>query len=275
MFALYGVGVFWPLYWYLGNLLEAIGENQNTILHFPFLSTYQLCLETRKSVSKVKVTDTQINIVLIRNMILSVVFATICDYLTATTKDAESIVEYPPWAEAAVPLGAIVAFAYLYFGRFVLALVITDVYFYGIHRLFHSVDSIYKYAHAFHHVFTLPRALATLYTGAIEMIVLNQMSVSIAPWFLQMTFFETIVWSVLAAINVLIDHSGLTVSINVCSLTPPSVIEMNQNEFNVKTPKISWLAKSKIHDEHHLHYNVNYGTFGFCDWLFSTTSRLK
>lgn len=119
--------------------------------------------------------------------------------------------------------------------------VATDIFFYHVHRAMHW-SKIYKYLHKQHHEFQYTYALAGLYCGPFEMVVLNMWGTSIWPLLVELSSPYLEIWFFLLAVNVTLSHTTLTV---------PYLI-------------------SNHHDKHHIYYNCNYGISGFLDQIYGT-----
>lgn len=132
-------------------------------------------------------------------------------------------------------------------------LILSDIWFYYTHRLMHS-PYLYKF-HKQHHEFIHPYALAGLYCSPLEMVFVNQISISLPIQMLDYNTTEIMVFSGLIALNVLKGHSGI--------------------QFYWCDPK--WFHKmmvfffgNKMHDIHHEYMNCNYGNLYFLDLIHNT-----
>ncbi|KAG8828563.1 hypothetical protein FRC19_003902 [Serendipita sp. 401] len=126
-------------------------------------------------------------------------------------------------------------------------LVVREMLFYYIHRLFHT-KRLYPYIHKIHHRFTAPCALAAQYAHPFEHIVCN-----VAPIFLPGALMKSHVltfWVFLAAmlIETSTVHSGY--------------------DF--------WPHLAEKHDRHHEVFMWNYGaSLDWFDWLHGTKEKTK
>jgi sterol desaturase/sphingolipid hydroxylase (fatty acid hydroxylase superfamily) len=140
-----------------------------------------------------------------------------------------------------------------YILRYGALFVLSDIWFYYMHRLMHHK---YFYCwHKDHHAFIHPYALAGLYCSPVEMIIVNQLSVSIPMQMLGYTYNEIIFFTVLIALNILKGHSGLQ-------------LYLTENKWSHKLAVI--LFGNKMHDLHHELLNVNYGSLYLMDFIHST-----
>jgi len=140
-----------------------------------------------------------------------------------------------------------------YIMRYGSLFLISEIWLYYFHRLLHH-KYFYRW-HKDHHAFIHPHALAGLYCSPVEMIIVNQLSISIPLQILNYSYYEVIVFTALIAINVLKGHSGLRFY-----LTPNTLA----NKI------ILFLFDNKVHDLHHEFLNVNYGNFYILDYLHDT-----
>lgn len=123
-----------------------------------------------------------------------------------------------------------------YFIRWFIALVISDLWVYLTHRLFHS--HLYHY-HKMHHLYAEPHALAAFYVHPLEFIVTNYLSMMIP---LILISHQELMWleTAFVAFDIIMSH--------------------------IKSEHPS----SKYHSLHHLHNNCNYGSLYIADFLFDT-----
>ena len=119
------------------------------------------------------------------------------------------------------------------------SLLVAEVWFYYTHLLLHT-KTFYPY-HRLHHRYTIPFSWATLYCSCFEMIFVNQLSVTIGPYLMNMNTLEICIWSVIVCTKVLLAHSGMLGS---------------------------W--DSKVHTLHHERYNVNFGVIYLLDRFHGT-----
>ena len=129
--------------------------------------------------------------------------------------------------------------------KFVVFCVFSEAWFYYSHRLMHT-RYFYKF-HADHHAFIRGNALSALYCSPVEMVLTNQLSVTIPYFLMGFSFWEMSVVNIITALSVIRGHSG--------------------GYFIKNLPK--WLPKSVIcsldHDIHHHALDCNYGIFYILD----------
>ena len=125
--------------------------------------------------------------------------------------------------------------------KYCIFFIIAEIWFYYCHRLFHY-KYFYKW-HKDHHVFIHPHALAGLYCHPVEMILSNQLSISIPFQLLGFNYYEIMVFSFLIALNVLKGHSGIQYYLNDDTKYKNLILAIFGN---------------KSHDIHHQYMNVNY-----------------
>jgi sterol desaturase/sphingolipid hydroxylase (fatty acid hydroxylase superfamily) len=131
-------------------------------------------------------------------------------------------------------------------GDVLASMFLREVLFYYSHRVLH-LPSIYSKIHKVHHRFTAPVALAAQYAHPIEHLLSNTLPISIPPMVLRshvVTFWVFLAVELLETTTV---HSGY--------------------DF------LGGIAKA--HDAHHEKFRVNFGTFGFLDWLHGTDGKRK
>ncbi len=128
--------------------------------------------------------------------------------------------------------------------------VVTDGLLYGAHRMFHH-RVLFRSIHRVHHRWTSPTAFTAAAMHPLEFAVYQ--SIMIAPLFVLPIHVVGLV-AVLVYQNTIafLDHSG----VNLGSLLP-------------------WQPPPRFHDDHHVHFHVNYGqTLGLWDRLFGTWRRV-
>lgn len=132
--------------------------------------------------------------------------------------------------------------------KFVLLPLISEVWFYYIHRLMHH-RWFYSW-HAMHHEFIQPHALAGLYCSVVEMLLVNQLSIAIPFQIMGFTLYELILANILVAINVLKGHSGLAKELGAQPWTK--------------------IFSSTEHDTHHKTLKYNFGILYLLDRVHGT-----
>lgn len=123
--------------------------------------------------------------------------------------------------------------------RWILSFIISDIWLYFTHRLFHTT-LLYKY-HKMHHIFVNPHKLAGLYVHPLEFIISNHLSMMIPLKIISnqnLLFMET----AFVAFDILMSHAGK-------DYIHPS---------------------TSYHALHHQYMNCNYGFLYLCDVLFGT-----
>lgn len=126
-----------------------------------------------------------------------------------------------------------------YILRWGLSFIISDIWLYITHRLFHT-SILYKY-HKMHHIFVNPCKLSGLYVHPIEFILSNHLSMMIPLKIISnqnLLFIET----AFVAIDILMSHAG-----------------KNYNH-----------PSARYHTLHHQYMNCNYGFLYISDILFNT-----
>jgi Delta7-sterol 5-desaturase len=126
---------------------------------------------------------------------------------------------------------------------------ITDAGLYWAHRLFHR-PALFRSIHRFHHRNTTPTAFTSAATHPVEFFTYQ--AVVLAPLFvLPMHVAGVIAVLLYQNFVALVDHSGVKLGALVPWQPPPS-----------------------FHDDHHVHFHVNYGqTLGLWDRVFGTWRR--
>ncbi|KAK3312187.1 fatty acid hydroxylase [Apodospora peruviana] len=120
-----------------------------------------------------------------------------------------------------------------------IALIFRDVIFWTIHRLWH-LPFIYEHVHAKHHEVTHPadhHVWTISYMSVTDFVFLYGLPVVAVAKTLEMDILTTLVFAFISAAG--------------------------------EQVKLVW--GDEAHDEHHLDLGVNYGVYGFMDWVCGTT----
>lgn len=128
---------------------------------------------------------------------------------------------------------------YGYLLRWILSFVISDIWLYVTHRMFHT-SILYKY-HKMHHIYVNPHGLAGLYVHPLEFILSNHLSMMIPLKIISnqnLLFMET----AFVALDILMSHKG--------------------KEYNHPS--------ATYHALHHQYMNCNFGFLYISDLIFST-----
>lgn len=120
--------------------------------------------------------------------------------------------------------------------------VIADVWFYTAHRILHTAY-LFRF-HAIHHQWHQPVSFAAFYAHPIENMLGNLFTILLAFHILQPSHLLANFWIVLVITQSVLSHSG--------------------------NLKIGPLEIKATHDDHHHHYNCDYGNSLFMDRLFQT-----
>ena len=134
--------------------------------------------------------------------------------------------------------------------KFALLPLISEVWFYYMHRLMH-IKCFYKF-HADHHVFIRSYALAGLYCSVFEMIMVNQLSVAIPIQILGLSLIEITILNIIVALNVLKGHACLDYRGDIPHWLP------------------KFVSSGRDHDVHHESMTYNYGIIYLLDRLHGT-----
>ena len=135
----------------------------------------------------------------------------------------------------------------------VLVLLMSEVLFYGMHRIFH-IPFLYKHIHKHHHKYKEPFALINHYLHPVETVLF--FIPPVLPGIILNTHIVTMwITAIMMNWNGIFIHSGYDI-------------------------RMFWLSKDKKkiilpgileHDLHHKYFNYNYGaTFLFMDYIFGT-----
>ena len=127
--------------------------------------------------------------------------------------------------------------------------VVTDGVLYGAHRLLHR-KTLFRWIHRVHHRWTSPTAFTAAAMHPVEFALYQ--SIMLAPLFvLPIHVVGLVVVLVYQNTIALLDHSGVALG----SVLP-------------------WQPPPRFHDDHHVHFHVNYGqTLGLWDRVFGTWRR--
>lgn len=120
----------------------------------------------------------------------------------------------------------------------VLSYLISDFFFYILHRLFHT-KYLYKY-HNKHHQLNTPIGMGAFYMSGIDLYFGNLLPIIAGP--------------------ILISATSLTVHIWIFITITNTIILSHTNYKN-------W---SEFHDNHHVYRTCNYGIGGLMDYIFGT-----
>ncbi len=209
-----GMFCYWLMYWLFGEifLLGAIFCYWLVYWLFEGFFPYD---ERSKTVIK---PSENVERVVFRNMLISVVAGPVIWY---TTPDLSSF------------------FTDNYILRFLSCVIISDGWFYFVHRLMHTRK--YHKWHRQHHEFHIPYPLVALYASPVEAIMCDFMSVGLGPALMRMAPYELYVWMIFMSLHSLLIHSTW-----------------------------SWGGD---HIEHHGKANHNFGLFSLFDRIFGTYKR--
>lgn len=127
---------------------------------------------------------------------------------------------------------------------------ISEIWFYYMHRLMHH-KYFYKW-HSDHHAFIQSYALAGLYCSVVEMLLVNQLSVSIPFQILGFSLGEIMFANIIVALNVLRGHAGLYFRTDLPKWMP------------------NFLISALDHDIHHRKLTHNYGILYLLDRIHGT-----
>jgi Delta7-sterol 5-desaturase len=131
----------------------------------------------------------------------------------------------------------------------ILYFVVTDGVLYGAHRLLHR-KALFRAIHRVHHRWTSPTAFTAMAMHPLEFALYQ--AVMLAPlFFLPIHVVGLVIVLVYQNTIALLDHSGVALG----SVLP-------------------WQPPPRFHDDHHVHFHVNYGqTLGVWDRVFGTWRR--
>nr|CAB3244922.1 fatty acid hydroxylase domain-containing protein 2-like [Phallusia mammillata] len=123
--------------------------------------------------------------------------------------------------------------------------VLEEIMFYYVHRLLH-IPFLYKHIHKVHHEWKAPIAVSALYAHPLEDIMVNILTVVIAPTIVRCHVFTTCVWIAMATLNTVHAHSGY---------------------------HFPGMPSPESHDYHHVYINQCYGFSGILDHLHGTNMK--
>jgi len=122
-----------------------------------------------------------------------------------------------------------------------------EIAFYFSHRLMHH-KLLYKYIHKQHHEWTSSVGIISMYCHPIEHLISNLGSVSLGLLVLGSPVPAFWLWGAVILTTTIVDHSNY---------------------------HLPFFHSSEFHDFHHLKFNVNYGAYGWMDFLMGTDERFK
>merc|ERR1711988_44920 len=122
----------------------------------------------------------------------------------------------------------------------VFSLLVSEVIFYHIHRLFHEDKRLYAKIHKIHHTWKAPVAIMGTYAHPLEHIFCNLATILMGPLLCSAHPLMMLSYLLLFAVGAFAHHSGY------------------------------WSDDLGIHDLHHEIFNVNYGNAHILDYLYGT-----
>ena len=207
---------------------------------------YFMPINNMKVRNNIKITYNKIIIRLFYNMIASgcVVPLIYC---------IQKIIEYLWYSviprEPLAPVKIITFLWFNYLIKYLIALIMIEIWFYYSHRLMHK---FFYRLHKDHHAFIRPCALAGLYCSSFEMVFVNQLSVTLPFQLLDFSYNEVLIFSILIALNVLKGHAGLHERDDIPKWIPQIMIQ------------------SIDHDTHHNDMISNFGILYLLDRIHGT-----
>ncbi|MFT3776188.1 MAG: sterol desaturase family protein [Minicystis sp.] len=131
----------------------------------------------------------------------------------------------------------------------VLYFLLTDMGLYWAHRILHR-PLLFRYIHRWHHRYTAPTAFTAMAMHPLELATYQ--TVMLLPLFVMPVYVGgLIVVLVYQNYVALVDHAGI--------------------DFHSWLP---WQPPTRFHDDHHVHFHVNYGqNMGLWDRIFGTYRR--
>lgn len=124
-------------------------------------------------------------------------------------------------------------------------LLVEEIGFYYLHRLFHENKYLYQSMHQYHHHWHRPVSVAATDCHLIEHILINVSPVSLGPLLVRAHYYVWFIWCSITVMNTLSVHSGFKWSI----------------------------LRAKRHDRHHQYKVCNYGVLGLLDRLHGTAYK--
>ena len=131
-----------------------------------------------------------------------------------------------------------------YITKIIGTLLVSEFWFYHSHVLLHY-GPFYRYIHKLHHEYTEPYALTGMYTHPLEILLSSVPSVGLGPVLFGVTGIPLYIWMCIVAFNTSSGHSGIYL----------------------------WPIIDGTHDKHHSKFNINYGSLGIFDFLYSTSDK--
>jgi len=119
-------------------------------------------------------------------------------------------------------------------------MVVTEIWFYHVHRLFHENKHLYAMVHKLHHTWPAPVAIVATFAHPVEHIGCNLASILLGPLLCGAHPVTTMAYTLVFAIGAYAHHSGY------------------------------WSDDLGMHDYHHEAFNVNYGNAHLLDFLYGT-----
>merc|ERR1719401_797142 len=125
-------------------------------------------------------------------------------------------------------------------GQTVFFFMVTEIWFYHVHRAFHENKRLYALVHKLHHTWPAPVAIVATYAHPVEHIGCNLVSILLGPFLCGAHPVTSLAYTLVFAIGAYAHHSGY------------------------------WSDDSGMHDYHHEAFNVNYGNAHLLDYLYGT-----
>jgi len=120
------------------------------------------------------------------------------------------------------------------------SIIVSDIIFYHVHRLFHENKRLYAMIHKIHHTWKAPIAIMGTYAHPLEHIFCNLATILLGPLLCGAHPLMILSYLLLFAVGAFAHHSGY------------------------------WSDDLGIHDLHHELFNVNYGNAHILDYLYGT-----